>query len=102
MHVWILSDENKPTCWFEEDVESERDGGEAVFVLHLALILPGLLPGDGLAPVQGGLACHLHRVSPPGHAGRRLTVSVAEDWSDEVSLPQTEAGGGQRNILWRI
>ena len=92
----------KPTCWLIEDVESERDGGEAVFVLHLALILPSLLPGDGLTPVQGGLRCHLQRVAPPGHGGRRLTVAVTEDGSDEVSLPHSEAGGGQRNLLWRI
>ena len=92
----------KPTCWPVEDVESERDYGEAVFVLHLTLILPGLLPGEGLAPVQGGLARHLQPVPPPGHAGRGLTVSVTEDWSGELSLPHTEAGGGQGNITGGI
>ena len=100
--MFELSEEIKPTCWFVEDVESERDSGEAVFVLHLALILPGLLSGDGLTPVQGGLRCDLLRVAPPGHGGGRLTVAVTEDGSDEFSLPDSEAGGGQINLLWRI
>ena len=91
-----------PTCWFVLDVESERDSGEAVSVGDPALILPGLLPGDDLAPVQGGLTADLQSVAPPGDAGGRLTVSLTEDGGDQVSLPHSEAGGGQRNILRRI
>ena len=90
-----------PTCWFVLDVESEREGCQAVFVANPALILPGLLSGEGLAPVQGGLTTHLQVAvtAPPGEAGGRLALSLTEDRGDQLSLHRSEAGGGQRNIL---
>ena len=90
-----------PTCWFVLDVESEREGCQAMFVVNPALILPGLLPGEGLAPVQGGLTTHLHVTVtvPPGDDGGRLALSLTEDRGDQLSLHQSEAGGGQGNVL---
>ena len=90
-----------PTCWFVLDVESEREGCQAVFVVNPALILPGLLPGEGLAPVQGGLTTHLQvaAAAPPGDAGGRLALSLTEDRGDQLSLHHSEAGGGQGYIL---
>ena len=90
-----------PTCWSVLDVESERDRCQAVFVLHPALILPGLLSGEGLAPVQGGLTTHLQVAvaAPPGEAGGRLALPLTEDRGDQLSLQHSEAGGGEGNIL---
>ena len=89
----------EPTGWFVLNVESEVESFEAVFVADPALVLPGLLSADGLAPVQGGLAAHLEVVAPPGEAGRGLAVPVTEHRGHQLSLPHCQPGGGERNLL---